>query len=57
MTDFTESMLFSGLFLLVGLVVGWSWAHQEVATECERQGGFYVGERDFVCAPKSKEGA
>lgn len=39
----------------VGLFAGWLAAHQEVATECERQGGFYVGKRDFVCSPKAKE--
>lgn len=39
----------------VGLVlVSWGWAHQTVATECERLGSFYVGSKVFECKEKSK---
>ncbi|MBG8559163.1 hypothetical protein I4436_06015 [Pseudomonas qingdaonensis] len=35
--------------LIVGIAIGWSWAHHTVATECERLGKFYVGKRTFKC--------
>lgn len=44
------AMLFT--FFSLGLCVGWISAHQEVAAECERQGSFYVGKRDFTCSLK-----
>lgn len=34
-------------------VIGYQKAHYEVATECERLGGFYVNDKTFVCALKS----
>ena len=48
--------VFAGVLVFAcGFGAGWQTAHSEVATECERQGGFYVGKRDFVCAPKAKD--
>jgi len=41
--------------LLVGVSIGWDWAHHTVATECERLGKFYVGKRTFECV-KIEEG-
>ncbi len=34
---------------LIGALVGWVVAHGVVATECERLGSFYVGEKTFHC--------
>ena len=44
--------LFGTVLLLLGLFLGWIWAHSEVATECERQGSFSVAERNFTCSRK-----
>lgn len=35
--------------LLVGVLIGWWSAHITVAAECERLGGFFVGQRVFKC--------
>jgi hypothetical protein len=37
------------LIFLFGVILGWIFAHSEVATECQRQGTFYVGSNDFKC--------
>lgn len=37
---------------LVGAIFGWHVAHTELAAECERQGSFYVGKKDFECKVK-----
>jgi len=34
---------------LIGVLLGWVIAHEEIATECQRQGGFYVGDKDYKC--------
>ena len=37
---------------IVGLLcfwAGWAYAHQTIATECRRLGGFFVGEVTFKC--------
>ena len=34
---------------LIAFGVGWVYAHQVVAKECERLGGFYVGKKVFKC--------
>ena len=36
----------------VGWFLGFVMAHNEVARECERLGGFYVGQKTFVCSIK-----
>lgn len=38
--------------LLVGYGAGWRAAHITVATECERLGAFFVGERVYECTLK-----
>lgn len=44
------SVLFCLLMgLIVGIWIGWRAAHEVVAVECERLGGFYVGQRVFRC--------
>lgn len=37
--------------LTIGYWNGWDDAHVEVAEECARQGGFYVGKKDYKCEP------
>jgi hypothetical protein len=35
--------------ILIGLYIGWTYAHFTVADECEKLGKFYVGKRIFEC--------
>lgn len=35
-----------------GWYLGYVMAHSEVARECERLGGFYVGRKTFACSVK-----
>lgn len=35
---------------LFGSFTGWMSAHHEIATECVRQGSFYLNDKDFSCA-------
>lgn len=45
-----------GVFLAALVALLFSWMTQEkIATQCERQGGFYVGSRDYVCSLKKQE--
>lgn len=41
------------IFLIAGLGIGgmWGWiaAHHTVAAECERLGGFFVGQKVYKC--------
>jgi hypothetical protein len=37
-----------------GLLIGWASAHETVAKECERLGGFYVNKTVYKCAKDSK---
>ena len=39
--------------LCVGGLIGWLHAHTVIARECERLGGFYVGDRKFRCLETS----
>ena len=45
--------------LLVGLFTGYRWGAQDthvaIARECERLGGFYVGDKVFECKLKDPE--
>lgn len=34
---------------LLGYAFGWGRAHNVIASECRRLGGFYVGKSDFKC--------
>lgn len=43
-------MFFALLMLVFGTWIGWEWAHSTIATECERQGSFYVGKKTFKCS-------
>ena len=43
------------LFVLICACLGtWTWAHNTIATECERLGAFYVNEKTFNCQLKSE---
>ena len=35
-----------------GWLLGYVMAHSEVARECERLGGFYVGTKTYTCSTK-----
>ena len=37
------------LAVLLGVFLGWLFAHAGIARECERLGGFYVGPKIFQC--------
>ena len=41
------------IVLFCACLVTWAWAHNTVATECERLGAFYVNEKTFTCQLKS----
>ena len=41
-------------FVLIGSMIlsaigGWVYAHETVATECDRLGSFYVGDKVYHC--------
>ncbi|MCE6246482.1 hypothetical protein KR582_01870 [Acinetobacter baumannii] len=42
-----------GCFIF-GLIIGWlickSYTENEIAEECERLGGFYVGKKTYLCS-------
>lgn len=40
---------------LVGFSLGRQAAHDTIARECERLGGFYVGSKTYVCKIKDDE--
>lgn len=46
MAEFLFAMMIA---LILGYTAGWSHAHKTVATECERLGSFYVGDKAFHC--------
>ena len=39
---------------LIGIFAGWLLAHGTVRDKCLRLGGFYVGNKTFVCQLKEK---
>ena len=38
--------------LLLGITVGWIFAHETVAADCDRVGGFYISSKVFECKRK-----
>lgn len=38
------------LALVIGCAIGWGWARNTVAKECERLGSFYVGHKTYHCS-------
>jgi len=51
------TLLGGAIVLLIFLWLGWMLAHHEIATECDRQGSFYVGSEDFECRLKPAKDA
>lgn len=47
-----DMILMALICSLTGFAIGWAVAHTEVSIECERQGSFYVGKKDYVCEEK-----
>lgn len=41
--------------LVLGFAAGWVFAHDNVSRKCRKLGGFYVGNRVFVCTEKTKQ--
>ena len=41
--------------LLIGMFIGYVYAHVKIGTECKRIGGFYVGKTVFKCVDIKKE--
>ena len=41
---------------VAGFFIAWCMAHFEVATECEKQGSFYVGDTVYECRPTHNGG-
>lgn len=54
--DSTGAVMISILTAICGLTIGgfigWSSAHNMIATECEKLNGFYVGNKTFICDVK-----
>lgn len=53
MTD--RELIIPMLTLIFGLLLGWVFAHNTVATECGKLGSFYVGDKTYECKTKAKE--
>lgn len=51
MTDRIETTAALAI-VLAAFALGWAIAHSTVATECERLGSFYVGQKVFDCKEK-----
>lgn len=51
MTDYIETAAAIVIILAI-FSLGWLLAHSTVATECERLGSFYVGQKVFDCKEK-----
>lgn len=50
----TEAGIILCFILVISTIFIW-FERMSIAEQCERVGGFYVGDRDFVCSPKKKE--
>ncbi len=50
-----KSVAESIIVLMLGVLIGWVWAHNTVAKECERLGKFYVGKKTFECVRISEK--
>lgn len=51
---FIEFVITALFFLFIGCWVGWLQAHQTVAMECEKLGGFYVGDVVYKCVKSDR---
>ena len=36
-------------FFVLGVLIGWTWTHYTIASECKKLGKFYVGDEVFEC--------
>ncbi|MDP8184382.1 hypothetical protein [Phocoenobacter skyensis] len=43
------------LTLFLGVCIGYTYAHFVVAEECEKNGGFFVGEKIYKCTLVDKK--
>lgn len=49
----TGYVLTALIALIIGYDMGWSSAHLVIATECERIGSLFVGQKVFKCELKT----
>lgn len=42
----------SVIWLALGTMFGWFYAHHEISIECQYQGNFYVGSTVYNCGVK-----
>lgn len=49
-----DSILGAVLIFLLGMLFGWIFAHNNVATECDKLGSFYVADKVFYCEQVNK---
>ncbi|MFT0211816.1 hypothetical protein VQ643_04270 [Pseudomonas sp. F1_0610] len=45
----------SALKIVLIFWLGWFFAHLTVAAECQRLGGFFIGEQTYHCTPELSE--
>lgn len=43
------------LALIAAGVAGWQYAHETVARECDRLGGFYVNQKTYICVQRNSK--
>ena len=41
--------------ILAGILFGWVFAHETVAADCDRLGGFYAGTKVYECKRTEKK--
>ena len=51
-----NALLYWFVGLVAGGIIGHAQAHHEVATECQRLGAFYVGDKIFECKERNPGG-
>ncbi|WP_020227079.1 hypothetical protein [Acidovorax sp. MR-S7] len=52
--SFIEVLFTAFAAVFLGALLGWAAAHESVARECDRLGGFYVGAATYKCAKDGK---
>lgn len=54
MNDVFSGLFFIFLAAMASFFITWAAAHETVATECERLGAFYVGQKVYECKLKGQ---
>lgn len=53
--NFWLAAIIAFVYYLVGFNLGGQAAHDTIAKECQRLGGFYVGSQTYICKIKDEE--